>query len=221
MPPRKAEEVQPTSLMSPDGDLVPLQGGATMTMPEFERMLTEAHDEQIEDGEDSYMRIIRQVLSATTPDDVLTPIEAVKARDLVGHALIAEGFEFNQSEFDVGSPFFASIKCVYVGLLPPQILEVLRIDNPSPPTEAVPDVPTLTSGESVVVNCGHKKVLAQLVQLARLNAFPRNVVFATRGRSKVSGSAMLTLLKWESRDPTEQERQDSQFARSATSGDAT
>lgn len=204
MPKKEPEDVKQGTIITKEGELVPLAGGATMTVAQFEDWLRNAKNEQDDDaGEDPYMRILRQTLNAKTPDDVLTPIEALKARDLVGHALIAEGFEFNESEYDVGSPMYASIRCVYVSLLPPQELEILKIDRPSPPIVTPTGKPALFTGDSIVVNCGHKKVITQLVVLRQMNAFPRKVVFAERGKSKVSGSPMLTLLKWGKDDDIE------------------
>ena len=189
MPKKEPEIIEATSSTDSNGEVVQLASNRSMTMKEFNQFLMQAKDVQDDPDLDPYARIIEQVLNAKTPDDVLTPVEAIKARDLIGHALIAEGFEFNESEFDVGSPMYASLHAIYIGILPPQELDLARIQIASP-QQPIPE------GTSVVVNCGHKKVIAQLVQLQRLNAFPRNVTFAERGRSKVSGETMLTLLKW-------------------------
>jgi hypothetical protein len=126
-------------------------------------------DKKSQDGDpevDPYERIIKQVLSAETADAVLTPVEVKQGRDIIGIEIIVVGFTLNKSEFDAGSPFYASMECLF----PPD-------------------------GSPEVVNCGHKKVLAQLVRLQELNAFPAQVQFITRGQSQ-QGTPMLELTKW-------------------------
>jgi hypothetical protein len=142
-------------------------GPAGLARPsEFDQFLT---DKQARDGDpevDPYERIIKQVLSAETADAVLTPVEVKQGRDIIGMPIIVIGFTLNKSEYDAGSPFYASMECLF----PPD-------------------------GTSEVVNCGHKKVLAQLVRLQELDAFPAEVQFTTRGQSK-QGTPMLELTKW-------------------------
>lgn len=115
-------------------------------------------------------QIIAQVLSAKTPDAVLTPVEAMQGSDLIGVRLLLGGYELNKSDYDVGSPFYASMQCMAES----------------------------ESGEwePVVVNTGHKKVLAQLVKLREFDQFPYQVMFRTRGQSQ-QGTPMLELVKWE------------------------
>lgn len=139
----------------------------------FDQFLT---DKQARDGDpevDPYERIIKQVLSAETADAVLTPVEVRQGRDIIGMPIIVLGFTLNESEYDAGSPFYASMDCLF-------------------PPDASPEV----------VNCGHKKVLAQLVRLQELDAFPAQVVFTTRGQSK-QGTPMLELTKWPEVEQTE------------------
>ncbi len=200
---QEGQLVKPTAATTRQGEVIPLVGGKVMTVQEFDAWLREANEAKVEPDVDPYMRILRQVLSATTPDEVLTPIEAIQARNLVGHALICQGFTLNESEYDVGSPMYAALHCVYIGLLPSQELELLNIKEPSPPLAQQPGQPQVEAGDEIVVTCGHKKVITQVVTLERLNAWPRNVVFVQRGRSKISGSPMLTLLKWGSEPANE------------------
>jgi len=109
--------------------------------------------------------IIRQVLDADSPAAVLTPTDVQQARDLVGVPLLLADFELNKSEYDVGAPFFASMACLGPGSVP------------------------------LVVNCGHKKVLAQLVKLKQFDEFPYRVMFIARGQS-AQGTPMLELTSW-------------------------
>jgi hypothetical protein len=113
--------------------------------------------------------IIQQVLNADSPAAVLTPIEPLRAQDLVGVPLILAGWELAQSEYDAGSPFYANMAVL-----------------------------TPHAGEAIV-NCGHKKVLAQLVKLEQFDEYPYKVVFINRGTSK-QGTPMLELTAWKDED---------------------
>jgi hypothetical protein len=110
--------------------------------------------------------IIQQVLNADSPAAVLTPTEALQASNLIQVPLMLVGWELAQSEYDAGSPFYAN-------------LAVLTPD-----------------GQPNVVNCGHKKVLAQLIKLEEFNEYPYRVMFITRGQSR-QGTPMLELTAWE------------------------
>jgi hypothetical protein len=154
-----------------EGELLPANikddKGAIVRSTEFERRLQAQSDVIAEDNKDPYERIIQQVLDAETPDAVLTPTEVLQGRDLLDENIVILGFDLNQSEYDVGAPFYATINVV-----------------------RSPDSPP------VVVNCGHKKVIAQLVRLSELDAFPVQARFITRGVSRIGGTAMLELTKW-------------------------
>ena len=134
--------------------------------PEFDQFLLDQKSEPAEDRTDPYERIIAQILSADSPDAVLTPVEPIRASDLVGVNLLLHGFDLTKSDYDVGSPFYANMY-----------------------------VERAETGEPIVVNCGHKKVIAQLVKLKQFDQFPYQVMLMERGTSRV-GSPMLELRKW-------------------------
>ena len=113
--------------------------------------------------------IIQQVLNAESPAAVLTPVDAMKAESMVGVPLMLIGWSLAQSEYDAGSPFYANLTVM------------------APP------------GEQMVVNCGHKKVLAQLIKLEEFGEYPYKVVFITRGKSR-QGTDMLELTSWKDED---------------------
>ena len=114
--------------------------------------------------EQAYRQIIDQILSAATPEDVLTPAEAVSARDCVDRPFFLYGFDVNTSEFDVGSPFYATMK-------------VRFLDD---------DQPT-------VVNSGNQALFAQLIRLSQLDAFPQTVVIRQGKRPNRFGTFPLRL----------------------------
>jgi hypothetical protein len=137
------------------------------TLGKFDQFLKDRNARDGDPEVDPYERILQQVLSAKTPDAVLTPVEVMQGRDIIGVPFILADFTLNESDFDEGSPFYANMTCH----MPPE-------------------------GEPVPVNCGHKKVLAQLVKLKEMDAFPIAVKFITRGTAKVGGTPMLELTKW-------------------------
>lgn len=143
------------------------QSGETTRAPSaLDKFLLDASAQGGDVERDPMESIIRQVLSAESPAAVLTPTDVQQARDIVGVPLMLADFELNKSEFDVGAPFFASMAVLGPGGVP------------------------------MVVNCGHKKVLAQLVKLKEFDQFPYRVMFIERGQSK-QGTAMLELTAWE------------------------
>ncbi len=154
------------------GVAVPAAAASVPAMPttsqELDAFLTQVGNVESDPDAGGYERIIAQVLSATSPDVVLTPVEALQAKDMVGIPLIFFGFDLNKSEFDVGSPFYVSMQCV-----------IAQDQTPA------------------IINCGHKKVIAQCVKLKQFGEWPYNVEFRTRGVSKIGGTAMLELVKWE------------------------
>lgn len=128
--------------------------------------ITSQAPEVKDSASDPMMRIVQQVLDAESADAVLTPVEVMQATEIIGIPIVLMDFDLNQSEFDAGSPFYVSAVCAF------------------PPGDDVR-----------VVNCGHKKVIAQCVKLKSLGALPVPVKFITRGTSK-QGTPMLELTKW-------------------------
>jgi hypothetical protein len=145
--------------------------------PEFDEFLKDQAAIGGDTGLDPYEAILRQVLNAESPDAVLTPTEVAQGTDLLDVPLALLGFRLNESEYDVGSPFYATMEVI-----------------------------DMRTNDGMVVNTGHKKVLAQLVRLQQLNDgpnedyhFPFAVMFIQRGMSKVN-TPMLELRKWEDAD---------------------
>lgn len=87
-------------------------------------------------AETTYRSIIAQVMAAESIEEVLTPPEAISARDLTGVPLVLSGFHVNTSEYDVGSPYYFS-------------MDVRRADT----------------GEKCVVNSGNQRIMAQLLRI--------------------------------------------------------
>jgi hypothetical protein len=117
------------------------------------------------DRTQAYRQIIDQILNADTPEDVLTPVEAVNASEHTERPFILYGFDVNQSEFDVGSPFYAS-------------MHVRFLDDDDP----------------AVVNSGNQALMAQLIRLSQFeNGFPRTVVIRKGKRPNRHGTFPLRL----------------------------
>lgn len=114
---------------------------------------------------DAYRSIIDQILSAETPDQILTPVEVKQPRDVVGEPLDFFDVRWQRSEYDAGSPMYASFECKEVA-----------------------------TGTPVVVNCGQKAVMAQAVRLQQLDGFPFRGHFRQTGTND-KGTAMFRLTK--------------------------
>jgi hypothetical protein len=135
--------------------------------------LFESGEKAEDEMSDAYTSLIEQILNAETPDQILTPVEVSQPRDVVGMPLEIFEVRWQRSEYEVGSPMYASI-------------EAKRIET----------------GDPVVVNCGQKPVMAQLVRLKQLGALPFRAYFRETGRN-AHGTAMyrLTTLPNERQQP--------------------
>jgi len=153
------------------------EGKEISQTPKFDAFIRDKAAQDEYEGADPYEAILQQVLKAETPDAVLTPTDVQQGSDLIDIPLALIGFRLNESEYDVGSPFYATMEVIHAATM-----------------------------EGMIVNTGHKKVLAQLIRLQQLAdgpneafAFPFNVMFIQRGMSKVN-TPMLELRKWEDTD---------------------
>jgi hypothetical protein len=146
-----------------------LATGQTTGVAALNQFLADKTNQGSDPNADPMDGIIQQVLNADSPAAVLTPVEPLQARDMVGVPLMLVGWELAQSEYDAGSPFYANMAVLTPG------------------------------GDPSIVNCGHKKVLAQLIKLEEFGQYPYKVVFITRGTSK-QGTPMLELTAWKDED---------------------
>lgn len=129
------------------------------------------YDEREVDDESrtvAYRAIIAQIMSAESIDEVLMPVDADNAADFVDRHLTLNGFEFNVSEFDVGSPVYASCK-VYD-----------HVDQ-----------------RKRVLNTSWQALMAQLMKLAEMDAFPVDIAIRQAKKRNRFGKFALRLVKWE------------------------
>jgi hypothetical protein len=135
--------------------------------------LFEGVDSSGQEMSDNYRAIIEQILNADTPEQILTPIDIMQPRDVVGRALRLFDVRWQVSEFEVGSPKYASIEC--------QDLE---------------------TGQPMVINCGQKPVMAQMLRLSQLkDGLPQDAFFRVTGQNSF-GTDMyrLTIIPKESQE---------------------
>jgi hypothetical protein len=125
--------------------------------------LYEAGEKAEEEMSGGYVAIIDQILSAETPEQILTPVEVRQPRDVVGEPLEIFDMRLQRSEYEVGSPMYASV-----------------------------EAKQLADGEPIVVNCGQKALMAQLVRLKQLDAFPFRAYFRQTG-TNAHGTPMYRL----------------------------
>lgn len=146
------------------GELVTGEGGPREGDTGLSEYIMAERAEDADDPSAAYRRIIAQVLAAETPDEVLVPGEVLALKDMVDHVLEVHAFHENRSEYDVGSPFYFTMECL--------------------------DTET---GEKLVVNTGHQRVMAQLIRLYQLHAYPVTVRVAQGKRPNKYGSFPLRL----------------------------
>lgn len=106
-------------------------------------------DNEVEGNETDLVvnEIIARILSASTPDEVLTPPQVVGLRKLIGRPFTLRGVKFQRSEFEQGAPSYALL-----------------------------DISLTDGGYDGLVSCGAQTVLAQLVKMMMLDGLPRDVV---------------------------------------------
>lgn len=149
----------------PDGELANAAVGSKETFARYGNaaFLFESGEKAEEDMSEGYKALIEQILNAETPDQILTPVEVKQPRDVVGEPLEIFEVRLQRSEYEVGSPMYASIEAKLYG-----------------------------TGEPVVINCGQKPIMAQLVRLKQLDAFPFRAYFRQTG-TNAHGTAMYRL----------------------------
>lgn len=170
-----SEDIKEGTVVKPSGkDLVndPMSGAHPLGMTETEYNLIYGGKDGVDlQDDDPYRRILDQILSAETPDSVLTPVEAKKLGDYIGVPLLLFGFELQESTYDVGTPFYAALQCRDVN-----------------------------ADEPVILTTGHRKVLAQCVRLRQLVEagkadWPFQVMTMGRGTGQ-GGTPLLEFGKW-------------------------
>jgi hypothetical protein len=112
-----------------------------------EQFLSGALPDGDQDPAAASLAIIAQVLSAETPEEVLTDLEAEGLRQHLEEPFRLESVEFRRSDYEVGMPFYALMRGV--------------------------DVDT---GDAVLYTSGSQKVTAQLFRLVTRGWLPRTVV---------------------------------------------
>lgn len=111
-------------------------------------------------AETTYRSIIAQVMAGSSIEEVLTPPEAISARNMTGVPLVISGFHVNTSEYDVGSPYYFSMDC-------------RRVDT----------------DEKCVINSGNQRIMAQLLRLYMLDQLNSGKTEADLNRDGVPADA--------------------------------
>jgi hypothetical protein len=126
-----------------DPDKAAVAGPATQTLVAW---LTHKADQQ-DGNEDQVMeRIIADMLSSESPDEVLTERLPIHGKEFVDKPFVLQSIEVREGEFEEGSPFYA----------------IMNVTVGSPP-------------EPRVISCGGWRVLAQLMALDAHGEFPQTI----------------------------------------------
>lgn len=91
--------------------------------------------------------IIAQILSAKTPEEVLTPSQVVGLRNLLGRPFKLYGVKFNKSVYEKGAPSYALL-----------------------------DIDLVDGGYKGMTSTGAQAVIAQVIRLMMLDGLPQEVV---------------------------------------------
>ncbi len=113
---------------------------------------------EIEDPETVARQIVERILSSDTADDVLGGRVADSAQEVIDRPFVLRGVRLLRSRFDEGPGVFA-------------VLDVTYLDD----------------GEPGAVTCSSRNVMAQAVQLYRLDALPREVVIRKAEQPTAAG----------------------------------
>lgn len=127
-------------------------------------LANEANDSQL-DTVSTHRDIVQQILTRESAMDVLTDTEILNAKDIVGRPFALIATRFNESDFDAGSPWYASM-----------------------------DVHFVDTDTRSVVNCGHQALMAQLIKLHEFNEYPYPVVIKQGNKPNRFGTYPLRLV---------------------------
>lgn len=111
-----------------------------------------------EDPEQVAWEIVQRILSAQSPDEVLSRQQVMSAKELLGFPLIIERVRWQRSAYEQRESMYALVNAHRTDL----------------------DV-------DVVVTCGGRNVMAQLWRLGELNAFPIKAKFGTTAQPTANG----------------------------------
>lgn len=119
---------------------------------------------EIEDPEQVALNIMDRILSSETPEDVLGGTTAVHAQDVLGQGFTLNGIRVLRSRFEGGAGVFLVL-----------------------------DATMLADGASEAITCSSRNVMAQAVQLFRLDALPRDVKITQSDTPTANGYNVLRL----------------------------
>jgi hypothetical protein len=117
---------------------------------------------EIEDPEVVSRQIMERILDSSTPEEVLGGMQAVHAQDVLTRPFILHGVRVLRSRFTEG----------------PGVFTVL-------------DAEFGDDGSRAAITCSSRNVMAQAVQLWRLDALPRKVVIRQSDQPTASGFNVL------------------------------
>lgn len=99
------------------------------------------------DPDEASNAIVARILDAASVDDVFGASDTTTAQEVLGVGLRINGLSLGESSYDGGLPAYAVLDAVDIG-----------------------------TGKSLTVTCGAASVVAQLIKLHQLGAFPIDVV---------------------------------------------
>lgn len=130
-------------------------------------LMTEREDVEVT-REATHAAIIGDIMTATTVDDVLEVLEPEELDVFQDRHIRIDGFDQRDSEYEAGAPIYVTLK-------------VFDEEHKS----------------KHLINTGQQAIIAQMLKLHALNAFPVHVVPTASKRPNKFGRYMFRLKKWE------------------------
>jgi hypothetical protein len=172
---KKAEAASDPELA--EGDVLT---GELTTSAEF-RQITEdiimgrgATLEQVEDPEKAQEMIVRRILAATTEEEILREDSTIATRDLVGVPLEIHSYRLMKSTLEDKAGSYLIVDAVAL-----QDAEVGERE--------------FAQGELLALNTGAPKIMAQIIQLERIERLPAKVKVIEVGQEKAGRNRALQL----------------------------
>lgn len=132
---------------------------------ELERQLDALGLFEEQDPAEVQEAILRRIMAADSPEEILAPQGTVKAKDLLGRPIDIMGFRMQRSDLEEGPGFYAVIDAV-------------------DPFDQKP----------MVISCGAANVMVQLLALHKLKAFPTQAKFTEAERKTKNGYKPISLV---------------------------
>lgn len=114
---------------------------------------------------DAYKAIIDRIMSSTSIEEILNPAQPSNLKEFSGQEIIVQGFRMIESDYEKGANFYVAM-----------------------------DVMDPETSEEMVITTGQQGIMAQLMAVHNLQAFPISVVVTPGRKPNRHGTYMYRLI---------------------------